>query len=230
MTSLSLPLWDAARLATALREHNLPGQRSKTAITRLRRERNRHRPAAVPPPTVVERLHAHLIGRYTAEIRRRGGETEIPGDRSDTFLRVADRHDGLVLLHAEGWRYYSRRHGFHRASLSYVCGREDGQLWAVRVPGTITTVAEALDWITPKAVKDARAAGRQVWRQGDVYAVQTSKQYDGRGDLPDNHVWDKDARTLTHPEHGTLLLPGPVRFVPQNAYMMGRGGSRAYAD
>lgn len=92
------------------------------------------------------------------------------------------------------------------------------------------TVGEALHWLMPQAVRDAQAAGRQVMRQGDVYAIATTAPHDGKGDLPDNHTWDPATRVLAHPEHADPHLPYPVRFVPQNAYGMGRGAGRAYAD
>ncbi|MEU6713046.1 hypothetical protein ABZ897_16310 [Nonomuraea sp. NPDC046802] len=233
MTTLSLPVYNADALAKALRTQNLPGQRSKTKITLMRRERSKRRPVIVQPLTVEQRLHDHLVDIYEDEIQRRGGEIAIQIDNKPRYahLRVTDRHRDtrMVLLHVSAWRYYSRNVS-HHASLSYLCGSEDGQRWAVRVPGTITTVADALTWITPKAVKDARAAGRQVWRQGDVYAIATSRAHDGKGELPENHHWDSAARVLSHPEHGNLYLPDPIRFVPQIAYGMGRGAGHAYAD
>lgn len=230
ITTINLPTYNAEQLAKALKEQGLPGQRSKTAITKLRRQR-RNRRETPQTLTLEGRLNARLIDIYSAEIRRRGGEGSIRIDRDrEAGLTVADRENGLTLLHVAAWRYYSRSTRNQHATLSYLCGKEDGQLWAVRVPGTITTVRDALDWVEPAAVKKARAAGKRVERQGDVYCVETSKQYDGKGELPENHVWDAEARVLAHPEHGTLRLDFPVRFVPQNAYGMGRGAGRAYGD
>jgi hypothetical protein len=223
---------DPAALAAALREQGLPGQRSKTAITRLRRERARQRPLPdwPPAPSVQARTVAHLTAMYCAEIARRGGETVIDGRYGTQEVTIADRRNGLAVMRAEGWRQYGR-HGTARwVALSYLCGREDGQVWAVRVPGTIETVQAALAWLTPAAVTAAQNAGRRVERQGDVYTVETTRPHDGKGELPENHTWDAAARTLTHPQHGTLHLPYPVRFCAQNAYQMGRSGGRAYGD
>jgi len=239
-TTIELPVWNPAALAIALKENGLPGQRSKTAITKLRRERHNRREAAAPDWRENERqdgvlysltLRANLrvAARYTAEIERRGGETAIEGQYGTSELVIADRRDGLTLLRADGWRKYGRQ-GSRHVSLSYLCGRENGQTWAVRVPGTVATVRSAIDWITPAEAKKALQSGRRVERQGDVYAVETTKAHDGKGDLPESHVWDAEARVLAHPEHGTLHLPYPVRFVPQNAYGMGRGAGRAYGD
>ncbi|MEU6720418.1 hypothetical protein ABZ897_53965 [Nonomuraea sp. NPDC046802] len=232
MSMLTLPTYDPERLADVLRQHNLPGQRTKTAITFLRRQRRNNAPHPVEPRSNTARLHDHLIDIYEDEILRRGGEIAIRTHRDrHAHLEVTDRdpHARMVLLRVSAYRYYSRRIS-RPASLSYLCGKEDGQLWAVRVPGTITTVVEALHWITPPIVRAAQASGRRVLRQGDVYAIQTAKAHDGKGDLPDNHQWNPQTRTLTHPEHGDLLLPFPVRFVPQKAYGMGRGAGHAYAD
>jgi hypothetical protein len=231
-TIATLPTYNPAQLAEALRDRGLPGRRSKTAIIRLRRERARRREALqVQPPTLKERLHRRLVATYAAEIARRGGETAIDTDRDrQAGLQVVDRRDTLTLLHRTAWRYYSRTAKPRLASLSYLCGHEHGQPWAVRVPGTITTVTAALVWVTPAAVRDARAADRPVWRQGDVYAVATTKRHDGTGELPERHAWNPASRLLSHPEHGQLHLPDPVRFMRQNAYSMGRGAGRGFAD
>jgi len=239
-TALALPVYDAAGLAQALRDMQLPGQRSKTAITKLRRERQRRREEGRAAATagrrrgavlasLADRADARVLARYVEEIERRGGETEIDGQYGTAGLAIADRADGLALLRAEGWRKYGRQ-GSRRVSLAYLCGREDGQTWAVRVPGTAGGVREALRWLEPAAVRDARLAGRRVIRQGDVYAVETTRAHDGKGDLPDSHIWDAEARVLAHPQHGTLSLPRPVRFVAQNGYGMGRGAGRAHGD
>lgn len=229
-TTIALPVCNPAALAEALKDRGLPGQRSKTAIARLRRERS-HRKQHARAASVQDRLNARLAAAYSAEIERRGGETTIRTDKArEAGLKVSDRSGGLTLLHLTAWRYYSGTAKSRQASLSYLCGREDGQTWAVRVPGTVTTVRAALAWLEPAAVRAARLSGRKVTRQGDVYAVETTRAHDGKGDLPQNHIWDAGARVLAHPEHGTLSLPHPVRFYAQNAYGMGRGAGRAYGD
>lgn len=226
MSTIALPTWDPRALATALRERGLPGQRSMTAIRKLRAER-RNRTRREPTPAVRDRLYARLTARYVAEIARRGGETTV----GDVALRIVDRdpEGRMALLHASGWRDYGRR-GRWRGKLSYLCGQEDGQCWAVRVPGTITNVLSALWWIVPDEVRDAQLAGRRVVRQGDVYAVETTRRYDGTGDLPERHTWDPQTRVLSHPQHRSVTLDYPVRFVPQRAYQMGRGAGRGAAD
>jgi hypothetical protein len=223
-----LPARDLARV---LRERDAPGRRSEKAIRELRKERALGRPPG-PIEPVTARIGDVLSTRYLREIQRRGGEIGILVDRNRfAALTVVDRRYHLALLHVGGWRYYTRRQS-HRAALSYVCGVEDGQVWAVRIPGTIVTLDDALDWVTPAEVKKAEAAKKKVVRQGDVYVVETSKRCDGKGDLPDRHLWDAETRTLTHPEHELMHLPYPVRFVAQRALGMGRGGgtTRVYGD
>jgi hypothetical protein len=169
---------------------------------------------------------------YTAEIGRRGGETSIEHDKDRyRHLAVTDTRDGLYLLHVRSWRYYKTAKP-RLASLSYLCGTEDGQLWAVRVPGTIMSVPAALAWLEPAAVTRARAAGKRVLRQGDVYAVETTRAHDGlgAGGLPGSHSWNPRERTLWHPQHGTLSFAYPVRFVPQRVYGMGRSAGRGPGD
>ncbi|MFJ5142955.1 hypothetical protein [Streptomyces sp. NPDC088707] len=227
-----------AALASYLATHQMPGQRSMTAITLLRRKRARLN-APVPTPRPVEqRAYEHLMRRVHTEIHRRGGETEIEGQYGTARLELTNQRDGLVLVHAEGWRAYGKSPA-RRVRLSYLWGRDDAGSgpWAARVPGSVTTVEEALDWLTPATVKKALANGRRVRRQGDVYAVETTRAFDGGGvgELPESHEWRPSTRVLVHkPEdgrrHRPVRLPWPVRFVPQTAYDMGRTGSRTNAD
>ncbi len=253
MTTPTSVTHNADLLASYLREHNLPGRRSKTAITRLRRERARVTTPVPQPAPAAQRVKLWLAERYMAEIRRRGGEVSIASGTSrsnlrDHYLEVTDRSGGLTVLHVEGWRFYSGRHGSQRASLSYLCGRDDNGDWAARIPGTIETVAAALHWITPAAVHKAKALGKTVHRQGDVYAIATTRTHDAPtgwigddwrlgadGQQQTSHHWDADTRILSHhPEddrrHADLHLPHPVRFVQQSTYGHGRGNGRGPAD
>jgi len=233
---------DSRRLADWQKRLRLPGTRSMTAITRIRKERAANKPPTPPTPEqAAQRLRDTAawmyLNRMTQEVERRGGETSIRVDKNRwAGLELSDRSDDLALLHVEGWRYYSSREGFHRASLSYLCGTDDAGRWAVRVPGTVTTVGEALDWLEPAEVKKARQAGKRVVRQGDVYGVETTKTHDGKGELPANHEWRPATRHLVHRaddghgHHRPVKIAWPVRFVRQRAYEMGRSGSRAGAD
>lgn len=238
MTTQTLPQAPAA-LAAALRERNLPGRRSQTAITKLRRSRAARKAEPPRQPPLAERLTQRLLEDAVAEIRRRGGEVAISSKDWDKPLAIVDRvpRDRMMLLHVDGWRYYGRRHPYRRAQLSYLVGHDDAGRWAVRVPGTITTVAAALHWITPQQVHEALAAGRRVLRQGDVYAIETTGRFDGAGaeTLPAAHRWNPKTRYLVHhPEDGRKHRPlravFPVRFVVQRVYEMGRSGGRANGD
>lgn len=183
-------------------------------------------------PTLKQRANKRIAERFAAEIERRGGETGIPTDSGMIPLAVRDRdaRRDLTLLGASGWRFYSKRES-HFAELAYLCGSDDSGLWAIRVPGTLRTVNEAMRWSTPVV-----AARREHLRQGDVYAVRTTAAHDGTGveDLPAHHVWDPQARTLTHVSdgrrHETLTIPWPVRFVRQRQLGMGRGAGRGCGD
>ena len=251
MTLTYVSTADPARLATVLREQNLPGQRSKTAITKLRRDRARRREATVRTTTVADRARERMVALYTAEIERRGGETSINGRYGTEYLYPSGRdlRAGLVLLHAEGYRDYGSRKGCHWSRLSYLCGTDDSGRWAVRVPGTITGTWAAVSWLTPAAVQRAIRLGRRVRRQGDVYAIEMKRQGDTKtgwvgddrrrdpatGQWITSHHWNADTRYLTHhPEDGRKHKPVrvsyPARFVQQRAYGMGRTGARGAGD
>ncbi|MFF4188143.1 hypothetical protein ACFYZ9_33610 [Streptomyces sp. NPDC001691] len=170
-----------------------------------------------------------------AEIERRGGETDIEGEKRSTPLSVVERTDGIALLRAVGWRWYGKRVKPRMVELAYLYGKDDAGPWAVRVPGAATTVTEGLSWLTPAAVVKARAAGRRVRRQGDVYAIETTKGRDGRGELPDAHEWRPETRRLVHRpsdgrKHRPLVLPWPVEFAVQRTIAMGRGNGWSEGD
>ncbi len=224
---------DVKALVQALDAAGIP-HRSRTAIVRIRRERAK----LLPQKKVLDlnsRYQVAQTQRWVNEIQRRGGETEITSDKSSVQLHIAEKANGFVLMKAEGWRYYSRRFGSRHVALAYLCGSDDAGDWAVRVPGTVGSIREALDWITPAAVKEAKAAGKRVLRQGDVYAVETTSRFDGSGELPQNHEWRASTRYLVHVgdnrgHHKPIKISYPVKFVTQHAYEMGRSGRTGYAD
>jgi hypothetical protein len=187
------------------------------------------------------------LAAYRAEVERRGGETVIAGLYRTEELGISDEAGGLAVLHTAGFRAYSRGHGCHWATLSYLCGTDDNGPWAVRLPGTITTVAAAQYWVTPAAVHRAVRLGRRVRRQGDIYAIEMKRQGDtASGWIGDDwrwqdgrrvtsHWWDAETRYLKHrPEggkrHRPVKISWPVRFVQQNVYGMGRGMGRGPGD
>jgi hypothetical protein len=181
---------------------------------------------------VQDRLRWRLLSRYRAEIRHRGGSTIITHLHGCEVLSITDRQpkERLALLHVEGWKYYSRKEGSHHAHLSYLCGMDESGPWAVRVPGTLTMVSEAVLWITPAAVRRAQANGKRVLRQGDVYVVETIRDQSWNLEaLPFSHRWNPETRILSHEGHGDLHVPFPCHFYRQIVLEMemghaGRGG------
>jgi hypothetical protein len=168
------------------------------------------------------------------EVVRRGGETEIVGQYGTETLYRSDwgENGSVVLLHAEGWRQYSKSFGARRASLSYLAGVDDGHPFAVRVPGTITTVADAIAWLEPAAVGKARKVGKRVERQGDVYAVESRcdlMDAAARGGI-ERHDWNAEDRVLTHPQHRTIEVSYPARLYQQRTLEMGRTNSWGAGD
>lgn len=246
MTTTTLPTYDPRALAVALAAAHLPGARSATAIRQIRRERAARKLPAPAPVPLVDRLTARLTTAALAEITRRGGETTIDGRGTVTTVAIEDRDRSarMVLMHAEGWRFYSRRHGSHRATLAYLCGADDAGPWAVRVPGTITTVRAALAWITPAEVTAARVAGRRVLRQGDVYAVELAPgtahrdgawTADTDAEVRAAHQLNPTTRYLTHRpadgrRHRPVRVSFPALLVAQRVYGMGRGAGRTNGD
>ncbi|OEJ21029.1 hypothetical protein [Streptomyces subrutilus] len=191
--------------------------------------------------SLQQRFTRHLIGQARAEIRRRGGEVAVFGKNGSVtgtlHLADRDRAQRILLVKAAGWRYYSTRAPQRYVELAYLYGTDDAGPWAVRVPGTMTTVREAMAWLTPNEVVKAMDKGLRVRRQGDVYAIETSTKRDGDGkwDLPEGHTWRANTRYLVHNpadgrKHRPLRLTHPVRFVVQRAYEMGRSGARANGD
>jgi len=211
-------------------------ERAEDGSLRVLTESGKAHPADIVILAIGVRPETALAWMAGLEIGKRGGETQIQGENNAYPLRMIDRADGMALLHVSAWRYYSRGFGSRLASLCYLCGRDDNGRWAVRVPGTCDTVMDALARIEPKEVQSARDNGITVLRQGDVYAVETKRAYDGKGaaTLPSNHTWNPETRELRHLDsrspHATLSIPFPVRFVAQSALRMGRTARRGSAD
>lgn len=169
--------------------------------------------------TLAERLRARLCAKYLAEADRRGLPTELDlGKDGWDELRIvsegADNGHRVAVLHASGWKKYSNAFGSRHQTLSLLCGRDDAGLWAVRIPGTITTVDAGLAWLKPAIVRNAEAAGKRVMRQGDVWLVE--RRRDDMSALPSGHRWDAETRTLYHDGHAHVHVPFPAIAVPQS--------------
>ena len=215
-----IPMQRGARLAE-LRDRVI---RAAREMETARRQETHGDPAA----DLQRRLAAHILEKATREVAARGGEIDIDGVELDLLDR--DPAAGLVLVGCDGWRQYSRAYGRRYASLRYLCGNDDNGAFAVRVPGSVDTVAAALDAITPSEVRRAREAGRGVLRQGDVYAVElkTSRVSD-EVLWGTHHSYDPERRRLVHEDsaapHRDVVIPASwrgVKFIFQNGLGMGR--------
>jgi hypothetical protein len=168
---------------------------------------------------------------FLAEIEARGGETEIVTSKSGRSVTVEcvdakrDPHGSktLYLYKASAWRYYTRDYS-RPATLAYLCGVDDNGPWAVRVPEKITCVRDATAWLEPSSVTEARNAGKDVTRQGDVYVIPSKR--DNFDKLPSSHKFDTFTRVLSHlggqRPHGSLHVPHKAKFVAQHCLAMGR--------
>lgn len=185
---------------------------------------------------VSERLNTHerfqrgLHKTFIREIIRRGGDTFVTVSGRRLEVQLIDR-DPVARLYLFATEREPRRPG-----LAYLCGRDDNGPWAVRVEPNITTVAAALEYITPPAVRAAQQKGVQVLRQGDVYVVPTEQDQTAKSAsaLPWSHRWDPARRVLTHAprdrrNHQELAVPFPAVFIPQRALEMARA-VRGHAD
>lgn len=166
------------------------------------------------------------------EIEKRGGEIEIVGRYGTEEVGLLDsgQSEGRAvhLVGCDGWRQYSRAFGARRAALRYLYGVDDSGRWAVRVPGTVESVREGLDWLEPAKVKRARERGKRVFRQGNVYLVETSAKYSETGECfaLGEHRYFSHARVMLHGEHAPLRVPGGhFTAVQQKAVSTVRGAA-----
>lgn len=154
-----------------------------------------------------------VVDAFAAEIRRRGGEDVLETDayprgtrsslRSFTHrLEVieVDAQQRMAVLRVSDWHQTHPKYPGTLVTIAYLVGVGDNGLWAARIPGTVDTVTEALKALTPAEVQK-----REHVRQGDVYLVRMERKSATTPDgvVRDSHLWDAEARTLTHqPEDG----------------------------
>ena len=153
---------------------------------------------------LAERLKVYLIQRCWDQIEKRDLDTPF-GLTEESDLYIADRSikERLWICRFNEYMKYSSRVSWY-VSASYLCGHSDGQDWAVKIPGTITDVGEALAWLTPAKVKKAKT----VKRQGDVYLIPSRKfNFDA---LPASHelTSNETGYMLRHNQHPTVILEG----------------------
>lgn len=183
---------------------------------------------------IQQRLRQRLVTLTMREIELRNLST--PAGLGETFhLQISDYDPvrRLWVAHGDGWYEYSRRVGSYRQTASYLTGHEDGQYWAVRVPGTITLIIEALEWLTPGPVRRALEHGKPVRRQGDIYFVGSTRGKDDFSALFDtrhacrsrmNGGW-----TVVHPEHKPVRLSGKYHWKCYRQTQI-NGIGRAFGD
>jgi len=174
------------------------------------------------------RMHDRTLLKIAArEIARR----DIEGPEAAEYpTRVLAYSHKVWLLEAWGIREYTTTERWSR-SARWLFGRDDQGYWAVRVPRTISTVQEGLEWLKPAAVQKAEREGRWVARQGDVYVVELKTAIINVNDLPESHEYDDKKRAIVHEGHHPLVIPPHVRgFRVYRQGQIAPGGGRMYAD
>ena len=165
-----------------------------------------------------------LIDRTMKQIARRS--LAVPygfgSKKAQQSREIADRKKkpSLWLMRAVYYAEYSRREGWW-VSATYLAGHSDKQDWAVRVPSTMTTVEQALSWLTPSPVKKALEKGKDVYRQGDIYFVPMKLPHHDLSVLLNSRHrpnWPDDlelatpyalgiyATEIIHPQHPPVIL------------------------
>lgn len=196
------------------------------------------RKANCPCPTVPakKRVKQYLIKIAKGEIRQRRLSSPAGlGSEFDLALLDRDTKARLWLVGGEGWYKYSNRFGSRYQQVAYLCGKEDGQYFAVRVPGHIKTIRAAVSWLTPVLVRQAEANGRWTARQGDVYLIEMPRLgYDDLEAIEDTrHEWQvspSGQRKLVHPQHQTIIVPQKVRWVRAVRQRQIDSSGRTYGD
>lgn len=165
------------------------------------------------PRTLQQRLKDHLIELGQQEIRQRRLTTPAGWSNANPIIVDRDVANRLWIVGAEYQFHYSNAFGDWWVGANYLCGRDDGGTFAMRVPKNCNTIAHALKWITPSAVIEAQRKGRWTGRQGDVWLVELVRGKDNLRDLPPGHEYDPESRCLTHRSHQPLLVPASVKAV-----------------
>ncbi len=104
----------------------------------------------------------------------REGHRQKNSNLSDKIIR-SDKIRNYALIRRSGWCQYSRSCGWFVNRLFLVGRDRDSGWFTVKVPSTLNTVEEAIEWMKPADVKKAESDGRQVVRQGDIFFFQTKR-------------------------------------------------------
>lgn len=129
-------------------------------------------------------------------------------------LRVLEQVGDAALVGVTGQRRY-RDGTIADAGLAYLVHLDAGARphTVVRVPATLTTVAEAAAWTIPAEVLRAEERGRRVLSHGAVWALRTQPQHDSPTGSYAGAWWDARRRELTSPGAGPRHVPWPARIL-----------------
>jgi hypothetical protein len=178
-------------------------------ISKVRSKRNSYK--VKPSPSINNRLYKHLKRILNNQIRERN--LDVPTGWNTFRARVVE-YDKInrIWLITDNYKYhYSNRFGDWWVSGAFICGKDDNQYWACRVPSTCNTINDAIDWLTPAKVKNCIDSNKYYCRQGDIYLVQTRNKSDDVSNITyTRHIFKRfeDGHAeLTHPQHKTVVIP-----------------------
>jgi hypothetical protein len=114
---------------------------------------------------------------------------------------VDDKHELGATVICLGDRYYL-------SSLDYEDRRRS--YFLCQLPNAVSTIEEAYDSLMPVQVSYAKALGRNVLRQGDIFAIETSIK----------------TRDLTRPTQKRMQLHGTTHVATDVRYILGRTYAR----
>jgi len=190
---------------TGLKLSDIKNKASEIANKRYKRSRLKINDDPLIQP-IDYRLKRHLINLAEKHIRFRDRASQLsPEDGQVVHRDIANKH---WLINAWEYTQYSRAFGSRRNEATWLCGYDDGHLFVVRVPSTIQTCQEAVNWLKPS---EANKPG--TVRQGDLWFIPTKRgSIDSivRSCLDTRHdpVICSDGQVMVlHHEHNTLVLP-----------------------
>ena len=106
----------------------------------------------------------------------------------------------------------------------YLLGEDNGHPWIAHIPKTIGTVAEAVQYLKPAAVKRAENNGLEVKRQGDWFFIPVRRPHhsaspdDWQHGLDGDHhpgemLATKSEWAVISPDSGSVKLPAGTIYV-----------------
>jgi hypothetical protein len=201
-------------------------------ISKVRSKRNSYK--VKPSPSINNRLYKHLKRILNNQIRERN--LDVPTGWNTFRARVVE-YDKInrIWLITDNYKYhYSNRFGDWWVSGAFICGKDDNQYWACRVPSTCNTIDDAIQWLIPEKVKKCINSNKYYYRQGDIYLVQTRNKSDNVSNiLYTRHVFTRfeDGHAeLTHPQHKTVIIPKGIYVTAYRQKQLSVGSKRRNAD